>query len=84
MSAAVEGKNSLLTFETESRNIDTNARSISALHEGDVPHWIREYPIPEQLHLYLLRRRQALLLEVSEIERLLNIAPRKVLRHPEL
>lgn len=62
--------------------MDTNARS-SAL-SVDVPRWVREYPVPEQLHDYLFKRRQALLLEVAEIERILNIPPRRAVRSGEL
>jgi hypothetical protein len=67
----------------DSRNIDANARSMSSV-SGDVPKWVRDYPVPEQLHDYLFKRRQALLLEVAEIEKILNIAPRKAVRNYEL
>jgi len=50
---------------------------------ASVPQWVREYPMPDQLHKYLMERRRALLAEVAEIERILNVKPR-VVRSTEL
>lgn len=59
----------------------SNARSVDA--SASVPQWVREYPMPDQLHKYLMERRRALLAEVAEIERILNVKPR-VVRSTEL
>lgn len=70
-----------LTTERDSTILPSNARSVGA---PDVPQWVREYPVPHELHEYLLKRRQALLMEVADIERILNLPPRRVMRATDI
>jgi len=69
-----------LTNGTDSVILASNARSLDA----PLPQWVREYPVPKELEKYLMERRRALLSEVAEIERILNLKPRPITRGHEL